>query len=226
MTEMTWKAQSTRIILARHGQTEWNKEHRFQGRTDVALTEEGKAQAEALSARLASTPLDAVFTSPLSRALWTAQEVARPHNLEPEILTDLTEINFGTWEGQSIPQLQANSRTAWSSWRADPFFNPPAGAETWERIYSRLTRAVRAVLEEKHSTAAIISHGGIIRALLAVLCGLNPHKVWNIDVSNCSITAVELRHGRPCLLFTNDDMHVRSELGRVLPVFGDDNVKL
>ena len=66
-----------------------------------------------------------------------------------------------------------------------------------------------------------------MRALYAIFCGLNPHKVWNMDVSNCAMSGVEMRHGRPCLVFANDDLHVRvPDLAGKLPVWGDANVRL
>ncbi|MBQ7543545.1 MAG: histidine phosphatase family protein [Synergistaceae bacterium] len=220
-------AEPVRIIFARHGQTEWNKALRFQGRTNVQLTDEGKKQALLLAERLSSWPVEAVYTSPLDRASFTAEAIASRQNVVPVLLPELTEINFAVWEGQSIPQLQHEQHEAWSLWRADPFFNPPHGAETWEKIHTRLTRAVKTFLDGGHKRIVVVSHGGIMRALYAVFCGLNPHKVWNMDVSNCAMSGVEMRHGRPCLVFANDDLHVRvPEMAGKLPVWGDSNVRL
>lgn len=218
----TDKNEPRRIILARHGQTEWNKEYRFQGRTNVQLTEEGKLQAQALAARLALWSPEVVYTSPLDRALYTAQTIAEKNNLSPVILNELEEVNFGTWEGQSINGLEKNQHEIFARWRADPFFNPPPGAESWEKLYARLAKAVKFFLDGAYKRIVVVSHGGIIRALYAVFLGLNPHKIWNIDVSNCSMTGVEFRNGRPCLSFANDNMHVRAgTFGQSLPLWGD-----
>ena len=225
---MADSAELTRVIFARHGQTEWNLQVRFQGKTDVPLTDTGKHQAHALAERLSSWPLEAVYTSPLSRALYTADAVAQRHNLTPIILPELQEINFASWEGQSIPKLKTEQHEAYSRWRADPFFNPPSGAETWEHLHTRLTRAVKTFLDGSYRRIAVISHGGIMRAMYAVFLGLNPHKVWNMDVSNCAMSGVEMRNGRPCLVFANDDLHIRAgEAGQKLPVWSDtDGVRL
>lgn len=218
---MADKDEPRRVIFARHGQTEWNKEFRFQGRTNVQLTEEGRLQAHALASRLSSWPPEVIYTSPLDRAVYTARTIADRHNLTPVILPELQEINFGGWEGQSIAMLDKEQHEIFARWRADPFFNPPSGAETWEKIYARLSRAVKIFLDGSYKRIAVISHGGIMRALYAVFLGLNPHKVWNIDVSNCSITGVEMRYGRPCLAFANDDLHIRAgKPGESLPVWG------
>ena len=203
---MTESNKPCRVILARHGQTEWNKEFRFQGKTNVQLTEEGKRQAHALSERLSSWPPDIIYSSPLDRALYTAQAIAERHNMKPV---------------QSINGLEREQHEIFSRWRADPFFNPPEGAETWNELSERLTRAVQKMLAGGHKRIVAVSHGGIMRALYAVFTGLNPHKTWNMDVSNCSISGIEMRFGRPCLAFANDDLHIRAgAYGQKLPVWG------
>ncbi|MBR2209191.1 MAG: histidine phosphatase family protein [Synergistaceae bacterium] len=218
-------AEPRRIILARHGQTEWNLQYRFQGRTNVKLTETGKRQAHALAARLSSWPVEIVYTSPLDRAYYTASAIAERHNLKPVILPELEEINFATWEGESIPGLEKEQHSAFAAWRSDPFFYPPAGAETWEKLYTRLSRAVKIFLGGEYKRIVVVSHGGIMRALYAVFVGLNPHKVWNMEVSNCSMSGIEMRRGRPTLIFTNDNLHVRAgELGEKLPVWGENRL--
>ncbi|MBQ9419687.1 MAG: histidine phosphatase family protein [Synergistaceae bacterium] len=219
---LTETDEPRRIIFARHGQTEWNLQYRFQGRTDVKLTETGKRQAHSLAARLLSWPPDIIYTSPLERAHYTASAIAERHNLTPVILPELEEINFGTWEGESIMDLEQNQSGIFASWRSDPFFYPPKGAETWERLYARLERAVRVFLQGSYRRIVVVSHGGIMRALYAVFLGLNPHKVWNMEVSNCAMSGVEMKRGRPSLVFANDDLHIRAgELGEKLPVWGE-----
>ena len=212
-----------RLILARHGQTEWNKEWKFQGHTNTNLTETGKLQAALLAKRLENWNFDVVYSSPLERALFTAKEITKSRNFEPIILPELQEINFGSWEGQSIHSLENNNNEIFSRWRADPFFNPPEGAETWQQISDRLSKAINFVLSSNHKNIILVSHGGIIRALHAVLLGFNPHKTWNIDVSNCSITGIEIRNGRACLAFSNDDLHIRAKINdfKNLPVWGE-----
>ena len=219
--------EKRRIILARHGQTEWNLQYRFQGRTDIKLTETGKSQAQALASRLSSWPVEIVYTSPLERAYYTAEAVAKRHKLTPVILPELEEINFASWEGESILGLEKNQHSVFSAWRSDPFFYPPEGAETWERLYARISIAVKIFLGGDYKRIVVISHGGIMRALYAVFVGLNPHKVWNIEVSNCSMSGIEMRRGRPTLIFTNDDLHIRAgEIGEKLPVWpGENNIK-
>lgn len=217
---VTDREPGRRVVLARHGQTDWNQERRFQGKTDTPLNDVGREQAHALAARLSSWPLEVVYSSPLERALYTAAAIAERHELRPTPLQELHEIDFAEWEGLSIPRLEVEQKEDFARWRGDPFFNPPPGGETWEGIRARLSRALSLILGEAHRRIVIVSHGGVMRALYAVLAELDPHTVWNLDVSNCAISGVELRQGRMRLAFANDDLHIRAgEAGRRLPVW-------
>ena len=200
-----------RVVLVRHGQTEWNEARRFQGKTDISLSDVGRRQAQALAERLSSWRAEAVYSSPLSRALDTARAVAERHGLVPAVLEEL-----------SIPGLKEERREDFARWREDPFFNPPPGAEGWEDIRLRLERAVGKILAGSETRIVVVSHGGVMRALYAVLVGFDPHRVWNMDVTNCAMTGVELRNGRACIRFANDDLHVRGgRAGRTLPVWDE-----
>lgn len=209
-----------RIILARHGETIWNKERRFQGRTDIPLNDIGIAQAEALAERLSSCRIDAVYSSPLQRALRTAEAVAARHGLKAEVVPELCEIFFASWEGMSIQGLRDESTEDFRRWQRDPFFNHPEGAETWEQLSSRIGTAVDRILASPHDDIVIVSHGGIMKALYAVMVGLDPHTAWNLEVRNCAISGIEYHDNKVWLKFSNDDMHIRGgEAGRSMPVW-------
>ena len=207
-----------RIVLVRHGQTEWNQQYRFQGRTDVPLNDEGREQAERLAGRLASWPVEIVYSSPLERAVTTARAVAKPHGLVPVVLEELVEVRFGAWEGRSILREMAGERDAFRAWKRDPFFNMPPGAEDWESIRGRTAKAVEAILGGSQERIVVVSHGGVVRALFAVLLGLDPHSVWRVRVSNCSMSGVEVEEDGSALVFANDDLHLKENAkGTPLP---------
>ncbi|MDR1732742.1 MAG: histidine phosphatase family protein [Synergistaceae bacterium] len=209
-----------KILLARHGQTEWNEIRRFQGRTDIPLNEEGRIQARKLAERLASWPVDVVYTSPLERALRTAEAVAARHGKTPVVLDGFTEMNFGSWEGESILTLKRQNPQPLKEWFADPFFRLPEGAETWEELRLRVEGALQTILSSPEEHAVIVSHGGIIRALFVVLLKMDPHSVWNISASNCAISGIEIREFQNQLIFSNDDLHLRDvPEGVALPVW-------
>jgi alpha-ribazole phosphatase/probable phosphoglycerate mutase len=200
---------SKRILVVRHGRTEWNDAHRFQGKTDVPLNETGLLQAGRTAQRIASWPLDAVYTSPLTRAHRTASAIAAPHGKEPIVLDDLAEVDFGEWESRRIEDIRKETGDLLRAWYKDPFFHMPRGSETWDAFLSRIERAVRAVLGSPHRNVAVISHGGVVRALYVVLLGLDPHTVWNLRMSNCALSGIEVREHETSLVFSNDELHLR-----------------
>ena len=105
--------------------------------------------------------------------------------------------------------MEREERGAFRTWMHDPFFNMPPGAEDWDSIRDRVERAVEMILAEPHERIAVVTHGGIIRALFAVLLGLDPHTVWRLRVFNCSLSGVEIGPDGPALVFSNDDLHLR-----------------
>lgn len=198
-----------KLLLARHGVTDWNKSRRFQGRTDSELSADGILQAEKLSARLVAWKPDIVFTSPLKRAFSTASRIAVP-NLK--ILPELEEINFGSWEGLSLDSLLSDQTENFLKWRNDPFFNPPYDGEKWPSIQERLTRAFDIMKSSGHEKIIAVSHGGIIRALFCVILGFDPHTIWNLEVSNCSISEIEITDAKSTLIYANDVHHLEGSV--------------
>ncbi len=218
---MTCKA-SCRLILVRHGQTEWNKQIRFQGIADIPLDDEGMRQAEFLSQRIASWPPDVIYTSPLNRAKSTAQIISRQFDIQPIIVPELIEVNFGIWEGVSIPQLEHDDPEAITRWKADPFFNVPEGGESWPEICERLSRAMNAIISAGHERVIVVAHGGVMRVLIAMILGIDPHKAWNVEASNCGMTGIEIVDDIARLYFANDDLHIRGgEYGVNMPIWGE-----
>jgi broad specificity phosphatase PhoE len=208
------------IVLMRHGRTDWNDAHRFQGRTDIPLNDKGLAQAEKTADRLAKWPVDAVYTSPMIRACQTAQPIANRHGRKPIVLNDLVEVDFGPWENQSFENIRCQYPDLMRKWMKDPFFRAPEGAETWESIRIRAERAIEVVLREEGKRVVVVSHGGIMRALFSVLLGLDPHVVWNIKASNCALNGIEVRKDQTLLAFSNDELHLKEELTDItLPVW-------
>jgi len=209
-----------KILLVRHGLTDWNYTHRFQGRTDVPLNEKGLLQAEKAARRIEGWPVDAVYSSPLTRARQTADVVAARIQKPTTVLDDLIEVHFGSWEGLHFREKMEKKDESLMKWLADPFFNAPPGAEEWDSIRQRAERAVNSVLNTEHKHIVIVSHGGMIRALLVVFLGLDPHTVWKIRSSNCSLTGIEIREHETSLAFVNDDLHLKENReGKYLPLW-------
>lgn len=199
-----------RILLVRHGKTEWNGLSRFQGKSDIPLNEEGRRQAGLLSARLEGWNPSVLFSSPLSRARETAGLLASGNSgLSPVLLDELSEMSFGLWEGRSIHEIESGTPESFLKWKASPFEFPPPGGEDFSSVEPR----VRAVLEKIFSSDGdriiVVSHGGILRAMLALLLDLPLRPVWRIKIANCSISGIDVGKKGASLAFLNDDLHTR-----------------
>jgi broad specificity phosphatase PhoE len=156
----------TRLLLARHGETDWNRERRWQGHADLPLNELGRAQAAELAAELAGEPIAAVYSSDLSRAHETARIVAGALDLAVIADPALREIDVGEWSGLTTPEVEARF--------PDGLRRHAAGGDGWEQgethaaLQQRVVEAVSAIsARHEGETVLLVVHGGVIRALLA-----------------------------------------------------------
>jgi probable phosphoglycerate mutase len=161
-------AMTTRIAyLARHGETDWNRERRWQGQTDIALNAAGRAQAEDLAAKVERSAIEHVHTSDLSRARETAEIVARRLGLGPVAIDpDLRERNFGVFEGLTFAECAEKLPEMWARYVANR--TRPEGSESDQALAERMIRGVtRAVLGD--GIALVVTHGGAMRACLRAM---------------------------------------------------------
>jgi broad specificity phosphatase PhoE len=187
----------TVFYLARHGESDWNVENRFQGHTDRPLTELGRAQGRALADELAETALDAVYASPLRRALETAEIVAAPKGLSVVALPDLREIDVGGWAGLSRDEVEARFPDAFHRW--------VGGSEGWEDGESYADMAARVIAEVRriatrhpNGCVLVVSHGGPIRAVHAAAAGIDVHAYRRTHTvePNARLSSVAVENGK------------------------------
>jgi len=199
----------TRLLLIRHGETEWNQSGRYQGQTDVPLSEVGLAQAQALARRLAGETLHAVYTSDLSRARQTAEAIAAPHGLAVRPDPRLRELDFGQWEGLTYAQVLERDPEARAFWDSgDPSAKPPGG-ESREQMLERV-RLVLADLarHEDGQTLAVVGHGGSLKLLLCLALGMAPTRYWQLRLDNASLSELSLYEKGAILSSLNDFQHL------------------
>lgn len=203
-----------RIFLMRHGETEWNRNFRYQGSSDVPLNEMGERQARRLAVRMSRIVPARVYASPLSRALRTAEIVMEGNwsDIAIECCEDLREISFGFWEGKTVDEVSALDGETLGRWRASPFSATPRGGESPESIQARSARMADRVLREGKSGDAtfVVAHGAILRSFLGALMGIcDLNVLWKMRMDNCSVTVVDIWGSRPSLLALNDTHHLR-----------------
>ncbi len=182
------------LVLVRHGQTEWSRDGRHTGRTDLPLTPEGEADAKALAARLAGRSFALVLTSPLERARRTAELAG----LSPEVEPDLVEWDYGPEEGRTTEQAR-ETRPGWSVW------DDTGLGETLEQVAARQERVldrVRPVLAAGDD-ACLVGHGHSLRILAARWLGLGPHVGQQLVLGAGSVSVLGQEHGCPAVLSWN-----------------------
>ena len=186
----------TTVYLARHAESDWNLENRFQGSTDRPLTERGREQARTLAGELAEIPLDAVYTSPLRRALETARIVAATQGLSPVALAELSEIDVGSWAGLSRGEVESRFPEAFRRW-----VNGGEGwddGESYASMSARVLVAIRRVAaEHPDGIVLVVSHGGPIRAVHAAAARLDvyTHRRLRAVEPNARLSAVAVENG-------------------------------
>jgi probable phosphoglycerate mutase len=174
------------LYLARHGETSWNREGRWQGHTDIALNDVGRDQARALGELLRGHDIGRIHSSDLQRARETAEMAAAILGVTELVIdAELRERSFGIFEGLTRQECQERHPDLWTSYRSDPRRVPP-GAESQEALADRMHAAVGRALARRHDAdeqpVLVVSHGGSIRALLARATGTMPPPLENVAV--------------------------------------------
>jgi broad specificity phosphatase PhoE len=182
-----------RILLARHGETVFNVEGRWQGQSDSPLTDRGVAQARELARALQADDVAAVFTSDLGRAMTTAQEVAKPHGLAVIPDRRLREINVGMWTGKNGAEIDAEFPGARAQWTYAPAMHHHPGGETLAQVQARaLDFVAEAMPDYLGRTVVVIGHGAANQTLLIEAVGRPVTDLWMKErIDNCQISRLE-----------------------------------
>jgi probable phosphoglycerate mutase len=192
------------IILVRHGETEWNVGEIFRGRIDIDLNETGKKQAELLGEYLSELKIEAIYSSPLKRALNTARAIARHHNLEVQITNGLNDLDFGQWQGLSRQEVRDKYQEAYAEWLNHPERVRLPGGETLGEVRARAIKVVNEVITKHTGMVVLVSHRVVNKVLICALLGLDDSHFWNIRLDTCGITTFTYENGRFVLARHND----------------------
>jgi len=197
-----------RLLLARHGQSVSNAIRRFQGAQDVALSPLGMRQAEALGQAVSRRAIAHVYVSPFERARHTAEIALAGLGLPLTVVDDLRELSLGEWEGCTVEEIRTRPGDPYARWVRDPVQCPPPGGEPLADVQARVLRAVERITaaHPNGDDVLIVSHGGVISALLAHCFGLPLSSIWRIAVANCSLSEI----APPRVVSVNETGHLRA----------------
>jgi broad specificity phosphatase PhoE len=198
-----------RLLLARHGQTEWNADRRFQGHTDIALSERGRAQAHALGRALRGRRVTAAYVSPMRRAVETAEIALADAGIPFTPIEELRELSLGEWEGCTVDEIRQQDGDPYAAWLRAPLDCPPPGAEPLPDVRDRVLAAIERIgAAHGDGDALIIAHGGVISVYACHLLGCSFNSLWQLRVDNCSLTVVK----PPRLITLNETTHLPADL--------------
>lgn len=203
----------TRILLARHGETEWNAIRRVQGWTDIPLSAKGQAQAEALAERLSHIPLTAVYSSDLSRAAQTAAPAAARQGLAVQTAPELREKGFGAWEGLTQADLERDYPDLWHRYHVARDLDALIpGGETWPQVQERLSAVLHSILavhRGPEETVLLVGHGGSGRMVILEALQATLPTLLRLHLDNASLSRLDFRsEGDSRVIFLNDTSHL------------------
>ena len=200
-----------KLILVRHGETEWVREHRYQGSTDVPLNRYGYRQAKALGRLLKKERPAAVYSSKLERARETAKLIGRA--CRKKVMSDarLNEVSFGHWEGESHDGIRTRSPKASKRWYRAQWSSRPPGGESLRSLEKRISGFLKDLLKQflkRDKTCIVVTHGGPIRMFLIRFLDISPEIFWSVRIDTASVTVIQIMKKRNEVIIVNGQAHL------------------
>jgi phosphoserine phosphatase len=192
------QGRGPRLLLVRHGETDWNRQGRFQGQIDIPLNANGLAQAEAAGGFLAPVPIHRAYTSSMARPRQTAEAILASHPGVPLTSTaGLVEIGHGLWEGRLEPEIAEGWPELLADWKRAPQTVQMPGGETIHEVWERSLRTWQTIVAslDAEETALVVAHDAVNKTLLCALLGLTPADIWMIKQGNGGVTVIDYPQG-------------------------------
>jgi len=203
----------TKLYLARHGETEWNRIRRVQGSTDTELNAEGIRQARKLAKRLSKESINIIYSSSLKRALKTAEIAAEYINCEVVKSEKYHEMRLGPWEGMTLNEIRENYGEHFRVYRENPANFRMPGAETFPDLTERTYNAISEIVKKHNSeNILVVSHGTAIKAAIMRILEIDMNNYAKFRIDNASITIIgfpEDNPGNPVIFCLNDTGHLK-----------------
>jgi alpha-ribazole phosphatase len=203
-----------RFLLVRHGESVWNSQRRIQGSLDPELSLRGRRQTDLLVSHLKahlSKTVAAIYTSPLRRAAQTAEQIANAYGLPVIHEPDLREMSLGRWEGMTVSEIHEAFPGYYEKWLEDPLAFPAPGGEDLRAFERRVVGALER-MQQAHPGAdlIVVSHGGVIKALLCFALGLDVRYLFRLKQDNTAVNQIELAGRLRRVLLLNDTCHLNA----------------
>ena len=199
----------TRLFLIRHGETEWNRQNKLQGHSDIHLSPEGFHQAITFAEHAPFKHADAIYSSDLVRAMDTAIILAERFNLTIKMMPELREMNYGDWEGRYISELLAKYPKEFGRFFTAPERCHPPHGETFLECQARVMIGIKEIIAKHEGQSVIVvSHGAAIRLILGAALDIPIHKIWAIGQSNTALNVLRVDDGEFTVELVNSTLHL------------------
>jgi phosphoserine phosphatase len=201
---------STRLLVVRHGEVEGIDPERFRGRRDLPLTAKGRMQADAVAKRIAARYRpDAIYSSPLSRTIATAEAIAGLPGLPVQREADLIDIDYGDWHGLSVQEARERWANEIDLWLREPQLVQIPGGETLPGVLTRVARVLETVTRtHSEQLVILVAHESVNRVILLHALGMPLSGYWRIGQKPCCINEIEAYRGRLVVARVNDCAHL------------------
>ena len=200
----------TKVYVVRHGQTAWNLEEVFRGRADIPLDETGKKEVHLAGEALKDETLHAVYSSPLSRSMETAENIAKFHSLPVVPLEAIVDISYGEWEGVSLEKVEQNYPDLYALWLNEPHKVRFPKGETLEEVRLRTMGAIEDLVQKhQQENIVLVAHRVPNKVICCALLGLDNHHFWRIQQDTASTNLFILKNNQWIVSFLNDTSYLK-----------------
>jgi broad specificity phosphatase PhoE len=210
MLALPWSYRMVKVILVRHGETDWNLKAIFRGRLDIELNETGIQQAHLLGKYLSQHKITAVYSSPLKRALATAKAIATYHHLSVRPTPNLIDFNYGEWQGLSPQAVSERYKDLYQTWQTSPHLVTIPFGENLASVRQRALTKLQDIISKHRGTIILVSHRVVNKVLICAILGLDDSHFWNVRLDNCGITTFQHNEGHYVLIEHNNTSYLKT----------------
>ncbi|MCG6944795.1 MAG: histidine phosphatase family protein [Deltaproteobacteria bacterium] len=201
----------SRVYLVRHGQTAWNVGEIFRGRADIPLDETGKHEAHLAGETLKDETLHAVYSSPLSRSMETADNIAKFHDISVTPLDAIVDISYGEWEGLGNQEVQQKYPELHALWLSEPHKVIFPGGESLDEVRSRTMAALENLLvKHQDENFVLVAHRVPNKVICCAVLGLDNSHFWRIQQDTASTNLFVYQNGQWIISYLNDTSYLKS----------------
>jgi probable phosphoglycerate mutase len=197
-----------KIYIVRHGETQWNKEEVFRGRKDISLNETGKKQVERVGLYFSHRPINRIVSSPLARARQTAEAISNPISIAIETMEELTDFNFGIWEGLPLREVEKRFPADFAIWKTSPEKLRIENGDTLAMVRNRISAGLANITSGQEGAVVIVTHRVICKIIVLHALGIGNEHFWDMKYDPGSITLLDRKNDKYTLIFSNDTCHL------------------